>query len=119
MGYASRLVKQLPTGRNIDLGSLRLTGDRILLRLEEPGISAGGLHIPDNANHDPVGVVVAVSARYGLRLDNTVLEPAPVVGDRVMFDPMGAKRVAVGGEHLILLREPSIFAVLGNVGAES
>lgn len=88
-------------------GTVRLTGDRLVVRSAEGGErrSTGGLLIPATASPAPrrlawanvmlVGPDVRVAAK----------------GDRVLFLPSSGLEVELDGEDLMLLRERDVQAV--------
>jgi chaperonin GroES len=88
-------------------GSLRLTGDRLVVRAPGNGErkSAGGLLIPATAMPAPKRLA------WG---DVTLVGPDVRVaktGDRVLFLPSAALEVELDGEDLVLLRERDVQAV--------
>jgi chaperonin GroES len=87
--------------------SLRLTGDRLVVRTPENGErkSAGGLLIPATAMPAPKRL------SWG---DVTLIGPDVRVakaGDRVLFLPSAGLEVELEGEDLVLLRERDVQAV--------
>jgi chaperonin GroES len=88
-------------------GSLRLTGDRLVVRTPGNGerTSAGGLLIPATAMPAPKRLA------WG---DVTLVGPDVRVaktGDRVLFLPSAGLEVELEGEELVLLRERDVQAV--------
>jgi chaperonin GroES len=88
-------------------GSLRLTGDRLVVRTQGSGerTSAGGLLIPATAMPAPKRLM------WG---DVTLVGPDVRVaktGDRVLFLPSAGLEVDLDGEDLVLLRERDVQAV--------
>src|SRR6476660_9295372 len=95
-------------------GSLRLTGDRLVVRTPGSGerTSAGGLLIPATAMPAPKRLA------WG---DVTLVGPDVRVaksGDRVLFLPSAGLEVELEGENLVLLRERDVQAV-SEAGASS
>jgi chaperonin GroES len=87
--------------------TLRLTGDRLVVRTPENGErkSAGGLLIPATAMPAPKRLA------WG---DVTLVGPDVRVakeGDRVLFLPSAGLEVELDGEDLVLLRERDVQAV--------
>jgi Co-chaperonin GroES (HSP10) len=86
---------------------IRLTGDRLVVRLPENGErkSSGGLLIP----------ATAMPAPKRLSWGNVALAGPDVrvatVGDRVLFLPSSGLEVELEGEDLVLLRERDVQAV--------
>jgi chaperonin GroES len=94
--------------------SIRLTGDRLVVRTSENGErkSAGGLLIPATAVPAPRRLT------WG---DVTLVGPDVRVakqGDRVLFLPSSGLEVELEGEELVLLRERDIQAVASAPGEE-
>ena len=94
--------------------SVRLTGDRLVVRTSENGErkSAGGLLIPATAVPAPRRLT------WG---DVTLVGPDVRVakqGDRVLFLPSSGLEVELEGEELVLLRERDIQAVASAPGEE-
>ena len=88
-------------------GDIRLTGDRLVVRVPENGErkSAGGLLIPATAMPAPKRLA------WG---DVTLVGPDVRVakkGDRVLFLPSSGLEVELEGEDLVLLRERDVQAV--------
>jgi chaperonin GroES len=86
---------------------IRLTGDRIVVRLPENGErkSAGGLLIPATAMPAPKRLSWGDVALAGP--DVRVAK----IGDRVLFLPSSGLEVELEGEDLVLLRERDVQAV--------
>lgn len=86
---------------------VKLTGDRLVVRLPEDGErrSAGGLLIPATAAPAPRRLAWA---------DVQLVGPDVRVarqGDRVLFLPSAGLEVELGGQEMILLRERDVQAV--------
>jgi chaperonin GroES len=86
---------------------IRLTGDRLVVRLSENGErkSSGGLLIPATAMPAPKRLAWAHVALAGP--DVRVAK----VGDRVLFLPSSGLEVELEGEDMVLLRERDVQAV--------
>ena len=86
---------------------VRLTGDRLVVRIAENGErkSAGGLLIPATAMPAPKKLQWADVALVGP--DVRVAKK----GDRVLFLPSSGLEVELDGEDLVLLRERDVQAV--------
>jgi chaperonin GroES len=87
--------------------SIRLTGDRLVVRTPENGErqSAGGLLIPATAAPAPRRLAWGDVALVGP--DVRVAKE----GDRVLFLPSSGLEVELDGEDLVLLRERDVQAV--------
>jgi chaperonin GroES len=93
-----------PAGASADI---RLTGDRLVVRVPENGErkSAGGLLIPATAMPAPKRLSWGEVALVGpdVRVAAT--------GDRVLFLPSSGLEVELDGDDLVLLRERDVQAV--------
>ncbi len=98
-----------PRARKSASGSpeVKLTGDRIVVRVPENGErrSSGGLLIPATAMPAPKRLMWADIALVGPDVRVAKL------GDRVLFLPQAGLEVDFEGEELLLLRERDVQAV--------
>jgi len=96
-----------------DGAQIRLTGDRLVVRLPGGGerTSAGGLLIPATAMPAPKRLAWADVVLVGpdVRVARS--------GDRVLFLPASGLEVELDGEDLVLLRERDVQAVSTPNGA--
>src|SRR5512134_190041 len=94
--------------------AIRLTGDRLVVRVPENGErkSAGGLLIPATATPAPKRLTWGDVALVGP--DVRVAKE----GDRVLFLPSSGLEVELDGEELTLLRERDVQAVSSAPGEE-
>ena len=111
---AAKQRKSRPAKPSAD-PALRLTGDRLVVRLPGNGErkSAGGLLIPATAMPAPKRL------SWG---DVTLIGPDVRVakrGDRVLFLPSAGLEVELEGEDLVLLRERDVQAVSEEPAASS
>jgi len=88
-------------------GDIRLTGDRLVVRVPENGErkSAGGLLIPATAMPAPKRLSWGEVALVGPDVR------VAVAGDRVLFLPSSGLEVELDGDDLVLLRERDVQAV--------
>lgn len=86
---------------------VRLTGDRLIVRVPDDGErqSRGGLLIPATATPAPKRCIWAEVELVGP--DVRIVK----VGDRVLFLPQSGLEVEIEGDDLVLLRERDIQAV--------
>jgi len=104
-----------PRARAAAEPEIRLTGDRLVVRLPENGErkSSGGLLIP----------ATAMPAPKRLSWGNVALTGPDVrvakVGDRVLFLPSSGLEVELEGEDLVLLRERDVQAVTSPADGKS
>ena len=99
-------LKPVPDG-GLAHDGVRLTGDRIIVRVPEDGErqSRGGLLIPATAAPAPKRCIWAQVERVGP--DTRMVK----VGDRVLFLPQSGLEVEIEEEDFLLLRERDIQAV--------
>ncbi len=92
---------------------IRPLNDRILVkRLEQEGMSAGGIIIPDSAKEKPAeGEIVAVgNGKLNDSGERVALEVS--AGDRVLFSKYGGTDVKLDGEEFLIMREDDILGVI-------
>jgi chaperonin GroES len=95
---------------------IRALRDVVIIRRSSPDtVSAGGIQLAwDSDYKEDIGEVVSVG--NGLKCKNcghkAPVQVAP--GDIVLFSTNGHQITTIQGEELIVLREPSIIAVLAN-----
>jgi chaperonin GroES len=102
-----KTVARKPRAKKSPDGLIRLTGDRLVVRIPGDGErkSAGGLLIPATAMPAPKRL------QWG---DVSLVGPDVRVakhGDRVLFLPQAGLEVELDGEDLLLLRERDVQAV--------
>ena len=88
--------------------------DRVLVkRLDEDEKSPGGIIIPDTAKEKPSeGKVVAVGS--GTKSEDGKVTALDVKkGDKILFGKWSGTEVTVGGEDLIIMKEPDILGIIG------
>ena len=92
--------------------ALKVIGDRVMVQVDEPETTEGGIHLPESAQEKPQrGTVVAVGE--GRRLDNGTFAPPDVKeGDRVIFAKYGGTEISDQGEEYILLDADHVYAKL-------
>ena len=92
--------------------ALRILGDRVMIRVDEPETTEGGIHLPESAQEKPQrGTVVAVGE--GRRLDDGMLVPPDVKeDDKVIFAKYGGTDIDEGGEEYLILDSDQIYAKL-------
>jgi chaperonin GroES len=92
---------------------IRPLHDRVVVRrIENEGVTAGGIVIPDSAAEKPTqGEVVAIG--LGKTLDNGDVRALAVkVGDIVLYGKYSGTEVKVGGQELVVMREDDIMGVV-------
>jgi chaperonin GroES len=92
--------------------ALKVLGDRVLIKVDEPETTEGGIHLPESAQEKPQrGTVVAVGE--GQRLEDGTMAPPDVAeGDRVVFAKYGGTEITEEGEEYILMDSDQIYAKL-------
>lgn len=83
----------------------------LVQRLEEKGVTAGGILIPDSSKEKPSsGVVVAVGpgARDGDKITPLELK----VGDKVLFSKWNGTKVDDSDDSLLIMKESDILAII-------
>ena len=92
--------------------ALRILGDRVMINVDEPETTEGGIHLPESAQEKPQrGTVVAVGE--GRRLDDGTLVPPEVEeGDQVIFAKYGGTDITDEDEEYLILDSEQIYAKL-------
>lgn len=96
-----------------DKVNVRPLFDRILvMRVEEPTRSRGGIFLPEAAKEKPVeGIVLAVGT--GKVVEGGKIHPLSVKeGDRVVFGKYSGTEIKVNGEDRLILREEDVLGVV-------
>jgi len=90
--------------------ALQIVGDRVLIEVDEPETTEGGIHIPESAQEKPQrGTVIA--AGEGRRLDDGTLVPPEVEeGDKVIFAKYGGTEIQDEGKEYMILDSTQIYA---------
>jgi chaperonin GroES len=116
-GTTATAKPRKPRARKAGAGNaeIRLTGDRLVVRVPENGErkSSGGLLIPATAMPAPKRLAWADVQLVGP--DVRVAER----GDRVLFLPSSGLEVELDGEDLVLLRERDVQAVASPSAAKA
>lgn len=86
--------------------------DRVIIRpLAPPAMSAGGIHLPPQAQEKPQeGLIVAVGP--GRREDGVLVAPSVIVGDKVLYGKFAGTEIKVDGEEYLIMRESELLVVL-------
>ena len=92
--------------------ALKIVGDRVMISIDEPETTAGGIHIPESAQEKPQqGTVIEVGE--GRRLDDgTLVSPDVQKGDKVVFSKYGGTEIDDEGEEYLILDSSQIYAKL-------
>ncbi|MBF0508256.1 MAG: co-chaperone GroES [Deltaproteobacteria bacterium] len=92
---------------------LRPLHDRLIVkRLENEGISKGGIIIPESAKEKPQqGMVLAVG--NGRKTEDGKNIPMDIkAGDLVLFGKYAGNEIKVDGEEHLILREDDILGII-------
>lgn len=89
--------------------TIKPLADRVLIRPDKAEEkSAGGIIIPDSAKEKPLkGKVIAVGK--GTKDEAMELKE----GDTVLYGKYAGTEVEIDGEHLMIMRQSDVLAVLG------
>ena len=89
--------------------TIKPLADRVLIRPDKAEEkSAGGIIIPDSAKEKPLkGKVIA--AGKGTKDEAMELKE----GDTVLYGKYAGTEVEINGEHLMIMRQSDVLAVLG------
>jgi len=93
--------------------TIRPLHDRILVkRLEEKGITKGGIIVPETAKEKPQeGEIVAVG--NGAIDEAGKIRPLDVkVGDKILFTKWGGTEVTFDDEELLIMKESDVLAII-------
>lgn len=92
--------------------ALQVLNDRVMIKVDEPETTEGGIHLPESAQKKPQrGTVVAVGK--GKRLDDgTLVAPDVEEGDKVIFAGYGGTEITDEGEEYMILDSNQIYAKL-------
>ena len=88
--------------------------DRVVIRrVEDEGISKGGIIIPDTAKEKPQqGEVIAVGP--GARDESgKIIPPSIKAGDRVLFGKWSGSEVKIDAQDLLIMKEADVLGVMG------
>lgn len=93
--------------------SIRLLGNRVMLKQLEAEATSGGILLPETAQEKPQRAEV-IAVGEGERLDNGELVATPVkVGDVVVYARYGGSEITVDGEDYLVMDAEQIYAVEG------
>ena len=87
--------------------------DRILVRrIVADEWTAGGILIPDTVKEKPMeGEVIAVGP--GARDEaGKRIKPDVKVGDRILFGKWSGTEIVLGGEELLIMKEPDVLGII-------
>ena len=92
--------------------ALKILGDRVMIKVDQPETTEGGIHIPESAQEKPQqGTVIEVGE--GRRLDDgTLVSPDVQKDDKVVFSKYGGTEIDDEGEEYLILDSSQIYAKL-------
>ena len=87
--------------------------DRILVsRLDFETKTAGGLHIPDNAQEKPTKAKV-IAVGNGRVLEDGTIRPLDVkAGDTILFGKYSGTELTLDGEKYLIMNESDVLAIV-------
>jgi len=87
--------------------------DRLIVeRVEEIGMSTGGLYLPETAKEKPSEGVVLAIGQGRLGDDGEVRPLAVAVGDRIAFGRYAGTEIKIDGEDRLVLREDEVLGIV-------
>ena len=89
-------------------------GDKVVIkRLDEGDVTSGGVILPDTTQEALIkGEVMAVGPGQML-IAGTRGNMQCKVGDTVVFQKHGAKKIELDGEDFLVIREPDLETIIG------
>ena len=89
-------------------------GDKVVIkRLDEGDVTSGGVILPDTTQEALIkGEVIAVGPGQML-ISGTRGNMQCKVGDTVVFQKHGAKKIELEGEDFLVIREPDLETIIG------
>ena len=86
-------------------------GDRVVIRpIDEPGISAGGIILPDTAKERPQEGEVLAAGPGRVLNSGTRVEMELKPGDKVIYSKYAGTEVSVEDEELLIMNSGDILA---------
>lgn len=90
--------------------SIRVLGNRVMVKRAEADKTAGGIHLPESAQERPQRAEV-VAVGEGRKLDDgTVVAPDVSEGDMVIIAKYGGTEIKIDGEEYLILDADQILA---------
>ncbi|NLO05020.1 MAG: co-chaperone GroES [candidate division WS1 bacterium] len=90
--------------------SIRVLGNRVMVKRAEADTTAGGIHLPESAQERPQKATV-VSVGEGRKLDDgTVVAPGVSEGDTVIISKYGGTEITVDGEEYLIMDVGQLLA---------
>jgi chaperonin GroES len=94
--------------------SLKILGDRVLVKPDEAKTSERGIYLPESAQEKPQrGTIMAIGSGRTLK-DGTLVPPDVKVGDRVLYARYGGTEVKVKDDKWLIMSCSSLYAVLND-----
>ena len=84
----------------------------IILQEETSATQSGNIIVPDIGKEKPLEGIVVEVGKGAYTLSGTKIPTTIKKGDRVLFPPMNALRIHIGGIEYITTKETDIIAVL-------
>lgn len=88
-------------------------GDKVVVkRMDAEEVTAGGILLPDSAQEKPAQGKVLSVGNGTLLADGSRAEFQVNEGDRVLFSSYAGSEIEIDGNHLLIMSESEILAVL-------
>ena len=88
-------------------------GDKIVVkRMDAEEVTAGGILLPDSAQEKPAQGKILAVGNGKMLVDGTRAEFQVSEGDRVLFSSYAGSEIEIDGNHLLIMSESEILAVL-------
>lgn len=88
-------------------------GDKIVVkRMDAEEVTAGGILLPDSAQEKPAQGKILAVGNGKMLTDGSRAEFQVSEGDRVLFSSYAGSEIEIDGNHLLIMSESEILAVL-------
>ena len=88
-------------------------GDKIVVkRMDAEEVTAGGILLPDSAQEKPAQGKIPAVGNGRLLADGSRAGFQVSEGDRVLFSSYAGSEIEIDGNHLLIMSESEILAVL-------
>ncbi len=90
--------------------SIRLLGNRVMVKRMEADTTSGGIHLPESAQEQPQKAEV-IAVGEGRKLDSgEMVAPDVAEGDTVIIAKYGGTDITVDGEEYLIMDASQILA---------
>ena len=88
-------------------------GDKIVVKgMDAEEVTAGGILLPDSAQEKPAQGKILAVGNGKMLTDGSRAEFQVSEGDRVLFSSYAGSEIEIDGNHLLIMSESEILAVL-------